>query len=372
MWKPQVSVIAIALVLPCASPFPLGVSASMANVNPRKPADIPPAASLVANPPERSPHNSNPYRQLARQMASVDAAADTGKKRLSLRRVVRFIKGKEGSREDNWKGGVETASLPSRLLFRYATPLLDLASKRRLEEDDALYVSERNNMNTTVESLTTIYGGMREKTRRKIEVQRQAGADKVKASQTILLTKALLKHKQTMLIWTGVLRLVNTLVQAFPSILLARLLRLVEAGDSLPAHKAFSAAGSLVAVLLVKMVTENQYFHYVVKMATEARAALSGLIFDKSLKLPGGGSSVTHKTDQPKGKRTALGTGGVLNLMQSDASMIEFAAMQVHTTWDGALQVRIYCPTSCRLCFQLCSTAPYHSCADLDLHRTSI
>ena len=264
---------------------------------------------------------------------------------------MRYIKGK-GNYRDNWKEGEAAASLPSRLLFRYATPMLDLASERRLEVDDALAVSQDNNMDATVSSLTTIYDNMRDKSRRLIEEQRARQAEtssggsssnkKVKASQSWLLTRSLLMHQRKALIWTGLLRLINTGVQAFPAILLSRLLRLVEAGDSQPPIKAMTAAVSLVAVLLIKMIIENQYFHSVVKCSTEARGALSGLIFDKSLRLPGGGSGVTHKTDRGSGKkRQALGTGGVLNLMQSDASIIEFAAMQFHTIWDGPLQVCI-------------------------------
>ena len=269
---------------------------------------------------------------------------------------MRFIKGK-GNVRNYWKEGEAAASLPSRLLFRYATPLLDLATERRLEVDDALMVSEKNNMNATVSSLTTVYENLREKSRRKIEQQRQAALTttfsssssggsgdnskkKVKASQTWLLTQSLLMQQRNTLIWTGFLRLINTGVQAFPAILLARLLRLVEAGNSQPPTKALSTAVSLVGVLLIKMIIENQYFHSVVKCSTEVRGALSGLIFDKSLRLPGGGSGVTHKPDRGKDKkREALGTGGVLNLMQSDASIIENASMQIHTIWDGPLQV---------------------------------
>jgi hypothetical protein len=73
-------------------------------------------------------------------------------------------------------------------------------------------------------------------------------------------------------------------------------------------------------------------------MSTQTRGALEGLIFDKSLRLPGGGSNVLSKFGNDK-KKKALGSGGVLNLMQSDASIIESAAMQIHTTWDAPLQV---------------------------------
>jgi len=111
--------------------------------------------------------------------------------------------------------------------------------------------------------------------------------------------------------------------------------------------------------LFLKMLTENQYFHNVVNMSTQIRGATEGLIFDKSLRLPEGGSGVLTKDksssskkksssddkNQPTKKskpKKALGSGGVLNLMQSDASTLEFAALQVHTLWDGPLQIAIY------------------------------
>lgn len=88
------------------------------------------------------------------------------------------------------------------------------------------------------------------------------------------------------------------------------------------------------------MVIENQYFHNVVKYSTAVRGSLAGLIFDMSLRLQGGGTGVTHLTDGRDAK--TLGAGGVLNLMQSDASIIESAASQIHTTWDAPLQIAIY------------------------------
>jgi hypothetical protein len=86
------------------------------------------------------------------------------------------------------------------------------------------------------------------------------------------------------------------------------------------------------------MVIENQYFHNAVRGATEVRGSLSGMIFDKSLRLPGGGGAVSSLS-KDGGAKSSLGAGGVLNLLQSDASLLEFTAMQLHTIWDGPLQV---------------------------------
>ena len=346
----QLLALFVALMVPCAAPFAATASitsASTSSSSSKKPLTNPqpPAASTFSN----NQNSLYKTQHLARHMATADLATattsgdDNGTKKRysSLKRFMNIVRGKESDRgrKDRWRGGEYAATLPSRLLFQYATPLLNEASKRRLEPDDAFEIPEHRRMGTAVSTLTTIFEDMRENSKRKLEEDRAVGLKKLKTSQSILLTKALLVHQRKMLIWTGFLRLFNTLIQAFPSLLLARLLRYIEAGDAYPPSKAFMAAAHLVAVLLGKLIVENQFFHHVVKCSTEVRGALSGLIFDKSLRLPGGGSAVTHKADSKK-KGYALGAGGVVNLMQSDASIIENAAMQIHTIWDAPLQVR--------------------------------
>jgi len=225
-------------------------------------------------------------------------------------------------------------SLPSRLIYQYATPLLQKASRQGLDVDDAMEVPDARRMETSVTQLEETYQKLRYKSRRTLEERKVEG--KATTYEAFLLTKALFIHQKRQLIFTGLLRLVNTAIQAFPALLVARLLRLVEAGDAQPVSKAVTAALTLISVLSVKMIFENQYFHNVVKLSTQVRGSLSGMIFDKALRLPAGGSGVTQ---QDKG---AMGIGGVLNLMQSDGSIVESAALQIHTTWDGLLQLAIY------------------------------
>ena len=77
----------------------------------------------------------------------------------------------------------------------------------------------------------------------------------------------------------------------------------------------------------VKMVVENQYFHGVVGCATQVRGSVAGLVFDKALRLPAGAGE---------------GAGSILNLVQSDAAALEALTLQLHTVWDGLLQISIY------------------------------
>lgn len=331
--------VVVQIVLPFVSPFVVGTQATSQTVY-----------SAVAQPPPPPPRPIDSAKQSIRASpgvtlkSSASASVDTGKNRHSFRQVLSDLNPFRRSRQ-YVKGGEYNTTLPSKLLFRYASPLIDMASERQLVENDAFDVPETRKMGSSVPKLERIYNKCRSKARKRIEKQKQQDGEKAKTSQSIILMKALLLHQRRNLIYTGVLRLVNTAIQAFPALLVARLLRLVESGDKHPPSKALTAALSLVAVLSVKMVIENQYFHNIVKGSTEVRGSLSGMIFDKSLKLPGGGGAVSSSPKED-GTKSSLGAGGVLNLMQSDASILEFAAMQLHTIWDGPLQVRSLCQVS--------------------------
>lgn len=276
-----------------------------------------------------------------RSFVAESAAAITDKPKSRIRNFLGSLDPSPGRKDGRWKGGESKATVPSRLLFSYVAPLLDLASQRTLTEEDAFQVSEKLKMENSVESLTETYQRFQTKAKEKIEKQRANGSEKVKKYQSLVLLKALVYNQRRLLTLTGVLRLINSTVQAFPALLVSRLLRCVEAGDAYPIQKSINAALLLVSVLSLKMITENQFFHSVVNMSTQTRGAVEGLIFDKSLRLPGGGSGVLAKRKSDQEKK-ALGSGGVLNLMQSDASIIESAAIQIHTTWDGLLQIAIY------------------------------
>jgi hypothetical protein len=267
-----------------------------------------------------------------------EAAAIDNKPKGSLKKLLWYLNPSAGRKSGKWKNGEHEATLPSRLLFRYASPLVDVAAGRELEDTDSFHVPSTRKMEYAVQELSDIYNKCRKRARKNIEQQRLKGPDKVVASETVALLKALLLHQKRALLVAGVLRLVNTAVQAFPALLLARFLRLLESGDQQPPGKALLAALSLVTVLSVKMVIENQYFHNVVNCATQVRGSLAGLIFDKSLRLPSGSEGGSVSED----KKTKLGDGGILNLMQSDTSIIESASMQVHTIWDGPLQIVMY------------------------------
>ena len=299
------------IVLPFASPFAVGTYASTTGA---------PRATTIR--------------------ASAGVSVDTSSSKASnpFRKALSYPNPTDGRDTIDWKGGEYNATLISRLLFGYATPLVDMASERELQDSDAFEVPKSRKMGSAVPQLSSIYQKCRNKARKKIEQQRVKGDDKAVASESETLLRSLVLQQRRTLILTGIMRFINTAIQAFPALLIARLLRLVESGDQDPIRHSLVAAISLVGVLSLKMLIENQYFHSVVNMATQVRGSLAGLIFDKSLRLPSGSDGGRVSKDS----KTSLGDGGVLNLMQSDASILEATAMQLHTIWDGPLQIIMY------------------------------
>ena len=313
-----------------ASPFAVGTTAEVGS----KATTLVPSSSMSGSPLFQP-------RSICQMTPATSAASSSDSKNSSIRNFISNLNPSGGKKDGRWKGGESKATVTARLIFSYVSPLIDLASERKLTADDALEVAENLKMSTSVSDLSAIYDERQRKTQKKIEEQKQKeGPEVVKKSRSLILLRSLLIYQRRRLILTAILRLCNTAVQAFPALLVARLLRLIEAGSKYPASKALTTALTLAGVLSLKMITENQFFHNVVTLSTQTRGALEGLIFDKSLKLPGGGSGVVSKQGKDKEKK-ALGSGGVLNLMQSDASIIEFAAVQVHTIWDGPLQVSL-------------------------------
>ena len=271
--------------------------------------------------------------------------------------------------------GEHQSNIFSRLLYIYASQLLDISSKRQLQVTDALPMPGHVGMDEQVPALKTAYDRCKAKAQKHLETLKSSSSspspsstplakqqnkhkskikqkidNRIAKSQSMILIKALLLHQKKNLAITGILRLCNTLLQAFPAILVSRLLRFIESGDLHHPSKPVYAALQLLGLLSAKMIVENLYFHNVVKCATMVRGSLTGLIFDKSLRLSSSSSSSSNrnvntnenedeasssaeKNKKAKKQKQSLGTGGVLNLMQTDVSVIESTALQIHTIW---------------------------------------
>ena len=145
-------------------------------------------------------------------------------------------------------------------------------------------------------------------------------------------TSLLQTHKRELRI-TGYLRLLNTLVQAFPALFVSKILLSIENGS--PTYVTVRWSAGLFLVLLAKMVTENQYFHSIVQMGNRVRGGVMGAIVDKSMNVGPVDPATTGQADYSQ-------PGTIINLLESDATALENTALQIHTVWDGLLQIAIY------------------------------
>lgn len=133
------------------------------------------------------------------------------------------------------------------------------------------------------------------------------------------LRNALLHLHRGRIFSTGVLRFVNTVVQFLPALFLGPLLRAVQQGNFVAGR---NSALALFAVLCLKTVIENQFFHQTTVMATRVRAMLQASIYEKSLRL--------HE---------AVAAVPPVTLMQVDTGKVEELTYSLHTLWDGIFQV---------------------------------
>jgi ABC-type multidrug transport system fused ATPase/permease subunit len=341
--------LAYIVVLPLASPFGVGIHAGTIAPSKHSSNLFSPSRRSILMPPASAASNKS-LVILQAKAANVDGHSEPLKKAVTITSTPR------GEHQSGWI---------ARILYTYVAPLLKVSAERQLESADIFPTPDSIKMDKQVQELERIYSQSKSKAKVNLEKMRSSSAqskdvkvkktldERMSTSQSLILAKALFLHQKRKIILTGLLRLINTGVQAFPAILVARLLRLIEEGTSSPSSLAMKAAFDLVAVLTVKMMIENAYFHNIVKCSTLIRGSLSGMIFDKSLRVSansghhGDASVKSEKADGKKKKKkkkkaSMAGSSSVLNLMQSDVSTIEMASLQIHTLWDGILQICIY------------------------------
>lgn len=255
--------------------------------------------------------------------------------------------------------------------FTWAQELMERGNQKPLELEELWLLDESQLMSNASETfdnylrnetrLLNLPTGLAENTAsssQHIESTENAPAKKGSLKSNLLfdfwaspLTRAVVKMYSGLFIVSGVLKLFNTLVQFAPSLLIARILKVVDEGGFLRAAAASSAAGAsifstatlklllrdkgfllsiaLFILLCAKTYIENQYFHVVTNLGSNVRGVLSAAIYRKSLKLSSSG-------------RQNNTVGEIVNFMQLDTNRMEYVASSIHVVWDGLLQVLGY------------------------------
>ena len=162
------------------------------------------------------------------------------------------------------------------------------------------------------------------------------------ASSTKRLRLALLQIMGPSFYTAGLIKAVNTALQFCFPILLNSILRFIEETtqhsdvsssnnviDDDPwyvAYKGYCLSGILFAVMGSKAITESAYFHIVNKCGYRVKMAVSIATYQKALRLA-------------NAERQSTTLGGLINLMQVDATKIEAFIPQLHVLWDGLFQI---------------------------------
>jgi ABC-type multidrug transport system fused ATPase/permease subunit len=156
--------------------------------------------------------------------------------------------------------------------------------------------------------------------------------------QTDRIRKAALAVMGVRFIVAGAIKFINSSLQFSFPILIRQILIFIEesqAGkiqDTDPWHERYR--GYWLSALLFfamgsKAVTENAYFHRVMRGGYQLRVAISIMVYNKALRLA-------------NSERQSTTLGELVNLMQVDATKIEMVVQQLHVLWDGVLQILGY------------------------------
>ena len=163
--------------------------------------------------------------------------------------------------------------------------------------------------------------------------------DDIKSKQqTDRVRKAIFAVVGRRFVIAGFIKLLNTALQFTFPILINLILKFIEDTQSgkiseadpwSDRYRGYWLSAVLFVFIAAKAITENQYFHRVMRSGYQSRVAVSVAVYNKSLRLS-------------NSERQSTTLGELVNLMQVDASKIEAFLPQFHVLWDGLVQIAGY------------------------------
>ncbi|EKU21724.1 multidrug-resistance like protein isoform q, partial [Nannochloropsis gaditana CCMP526] len=201
-----------------------------------------------------------------------------------------------------------------------------------LEMEDLWHVAEEDKMSKLSQEFQAVYAAEAEKADGRGVLpavhKEERESPRTTWAQAPLI-RTFLRLFRLPLLTTGVLRLAVSCVQFLPPLLIARLLRLLEAGGGLDVRSGYKLVLCLAMTLIAKTGVENQYYHHLSVMGLQIRALIATAVYQKSLRLS-------------PAARQASTVGEIVNMMQLDAARLEGVASSVHTLWNGLLDIVVY------------------------------
>lgn len=207
-----------------------------------------------------------------------------------------------------------SASWLSHLFFTWVNPLFTIGNRKNysLQEKDLLPLSDVDEP-VRISSQFEQY----------IHEAQTAG-------YTNPVTRAVRQQFGAPMMWAGVVKLLNSTLQFAPPILLNYFLKYLQQAQILgygeTEWEGYVWGVALFVALSTRTVTENNYFHRVVRVGYQLRMAITTAVYRKSLRL-----SPVARQEVPVGQ--------IVNLMQQDATKLDGMCMQAHVIWDGLYQI---------------------------------
>lgn len=232
----------------------------------------------------------------------------------------------------------EKAWFLSNLLFGWEKPLFRRANKlhrlgRALEQDDLLPLPQMDHGDTVVEKFNNAWDSKFESTSQSVKKLEDLKGDAKQSTKR--LRSSILELIGPRFIVAGFIKMLNSALQFCFPVLLNAILRFIEetANGEIPddaewyeKYRGYWLSALFFLAMASKAITENAYFHRVVRCGYQAKVAVSMAVYNKSLRLT-------------NAERQSTTLGELINLMQVDASKIEMFVPQVHVLWDGMFQI---------------------------------
>jgi len=197
----------------------------------------------------------------------------------------------------------------SRLTFSYLTPLIDLGYVQPLVREDLPDVADCDASRLIV--------GLFDKAYEETATEEHPRG---------LVLRGTWRAVRREFVIAGLWKVVQDALQLLAPVFLEQLLINVQRGG--PTWKNGAWCAGIFVLDLVRMITQNIYFHGAFRTGMHVKTGLIASIFDKSLRVSGA-------------VRGEMGVGKIVNLQSNDASKIYGTAQFLHQIWSAPAQVLV-------------------------------
>ena len=224
------------------------------------------------------------------------------------------------------------ASIASRVLYAWASPLFKLAKKQTLSHEDLWLLPSGDGARELDTRFEAAWADAEKQVRQKQSLP--SGPLTKKAREQVFTSAVATFLGSSFFVAAPIVKLVNSTLQFTFPVLLSGCIAFIEGSAPLGFLSVTPATGFLLCcalglVMAAKALTENLFFLLVTRAGWRLRAAITTGVFRKSLRL----SAASRQ------QRTL---GEMVNLMQLDATKLEMFLTQFHVLWDGLYQIAGY------------------------------